>query len=301
MSFLLSRKPSSQKNNYVCRGTLRGHSGPVLSLAATDDGKLLASGAADGTRVWDLQTMQEMCGPSSGGVMGATTSMGAPDFEEFFCGQLTKPGEVTGLAFDPLSNRLAVCNRNGIVQVHSVDGSMNLRELFLKEIPNSSPQAVAFGAMCGTEKDVLVFNLHSGHIHILRRGEIVGRWNVGAFIGDACIDAGKGSMCLADPIYGVSVHRLEDNGLLKVNSFKIPVTKKTRVRKVAFANQCREVVGGSDHGLIYVFDRKKGHTIDELRIDPGEWAQTVTATECNGAPTILAAKSICDDAAPNEI
>src|ERR1700712_5987009 len=96
--------------------------------------------------------------------------------------------------------------------------------------------------------------------------------------GDASIDGAKGSMCLADPIYGVSVHRLEDGVLRKVNSFEIPVTKKTRVRKVSFANQCREVVGGSDHGLIYVFDRKEGHMIDKLRIDPGEWAQTVTVS-----------------------
>jgi WD40 repeat protein len=85
-------------------------------------------------------------------------------------------------------------------------------------------------------------------------------------------------MCLADPIYGVSVHRLEDDGLRKVKSFKIPVTKKTRVRKVSFANQGCEVVGGSDHGIVYVFDRKEGHTIDELRIDAGEWAQTVTVS-----------------------
>jgi hypothetical protein len=56
---------------------------------------------------------------------------------------------VTGLAFDPLSNRLAVCNRNGVVQIHAVDSAMNLREIYIKEIPNSSPQAVAFGATFG--------------------------------------------------------------------------------------------------------------------------------------------------------
>lgn len=41
---------------------------------------------------------------------------------------------------------------------------MNLRQLYIKVIANSSPQAVAFGAMSGTERDVLVFNLHSGHM-----------------------------------------------------------------------------------------------------------------------------------------
>ncbi|KAJ7803553.1 hypothetical protein B0H13DRAFT_2388960 [Mycena leptocephala] len=286
--------------------------------------------AADGTRVWDLQTMQEIRGPSSGGIMGATTSImwikrednvgevlfygmqkgyivrwrqrsGSSDFEEHFCDQLAKPGEVTGLAFDPHSNRLAVCHRNGVVQVHLVDSTMNLREAFVKTIPNSSPQAIAFGAMDGKEKEVLVFNLYSGHIHIIHRGELVGKWNVGTYIGGACIDASKSTMCLADPIYGITVHRLEDEGLRKVKSFKIPVTKKTRVRNVCFVNHGREVVGGSDHREAYVFDRKDGHTIDRLRIDSGGWAQTVTATDCNGIPPILAAKSLCDDSASNEI
>ncbi|KAJ7042754.1 WD40-repeat-containing domain protein [Mycena alexandri] len=303
------------KNNYVYRGALQGHFGKILSLGATDDGKLLASGGADGTRVWDLETMKEMRGSQQrryygshnrhreGYVVRWRQRAGAPDFEEFFCEQLARPAEITGLAFDPLSNRLAVCNRDGVVQIHAVDSSMNLRSLYVKQIPNSSPRA-----------DRL-----RGQIHIVRRSEIVGKWNVSAYIwvkeisivlskkltacsADASIDASKSSMCLADPIYGVSVHRLEDDGLRKVKSFKVPATKKrTRVRKVSFANQFREIVSGSDHGLIYVFDRKDGHTVDVLRIDKVEWTQTVTATDCSGTPTILAAKSNCEDSEANEI
>lgn len=117
-------------------------------------------------------------------------------------------------------------------------------------------------------------------------------------------------MCIDDLSCGVNVYRLEDNGHRKVKSFSIPVTKEVRARKVSYANQCQEIVGGSDHGKIYVFGRRNGETIDELRIDPSEWVQTITvspmpescllsllsdvkiqATECNGVPTILAAKS----------
>lgn len=94
--------------------------------------------------------------------------------------------------------------------------------------------------------------------------------------GSACVDPTKSSMCIGDPCWGVNVHRLEDNGLRKVKSFKIPVTKETRVRNVCFVDQCKEVVGGSDHGVIYVFDRKDNTTVDELRISATEWAQTVT-------------------------
>ncbi|KAJ7900462.1 hypothetical protein B0H13DRAFT_2336567 [Mycena leptocephala] len=75
MSFLLSRKPSSKNSNYICRGTLRGHVGAIVSLGATDDGKLLASGATDSTRVWDLEAMQKLRSPSSPGTRGATTAI----------------------------------------------------------------------------------------------------------------------------------------------------------------------------------------------------------------------------------
>jgi hypothetical protein len=47
---------------------------------------------------------------------------------------------------------------------------MNLREAFVKTIPNSSPQAIAFGATDGKEKEVLVFNLYSGHMCVHGEG-----------------------------------------------------------------------------------------------------------------------------------
>src|SRR5262249_21571490 len=44
--------------------TLRGHSGPVLALAYSADGRLLASGSADRTvRVWDMLDRQELVAP----------------------------------------------------------------------------------------------------------------------------------------------------------------------------------------------------------------------------------------------
>ncbi|KAG6819573.1 hypothetical protein H0H93_010594 [Arthromyces matolae] len=38
-----------------------------------------------------------------------------------------------------------------------------------------------------------------------------------------------------------------------------------RPRQVAFAEDCKIVLGASDHGVIYVFDRKSGKEIDQLR------------------------------------
>ncbi|KAJ7668580.1 hypothetical protein DFH06DRAFT_1321821 [Mycena polygramma] len=131
-------------------------------------------------------------------------------------------------------------------------------------------------------------------------GAVAESWDLGSYIGNAVVDSRKKSMCIDDPSSGVNVHRLEDNGQSKVKSFPIPVKKKMRPRGVCYVNQCSEIVSGSDHGVVYVFDRRSGEIVDELRIDPEEWVQTVAGTDYNGVPTILAAKSRDVDA-PNVI
>jgi hypothetical protein len=35
------------------------------------------------------------------------------------------------------------------------------------------------------------------------------------------------------------------------------------------------IVSGSDHGIVYVFDRRSGERLDELQVDAGDWVQTV--------------------------
>ncbi|KAJ6540095.1 WD40-repeat-containing domain protein [Mycena sp. CBHHK59/15] len=330
MPFLLSRKPSSKHDNYTFRGTLQGHVGAVVCLGATEDGKLLASGGTDGTQIWDLETMQRIRSPVSPGPRGATTSVawikrddepgdvlfwgtqngyvvcwrqgqGGRDFEEVSCRRLTDPAEITGLAFDPVSNRVAICHRKGVVQVYALDSAMKLHLIYSICISDCAAKAIAFGETFGNERDVLVFGMYDGAIYSLRGplGAVAEVWDIGGLIGDAVVDSRKGSICIDDPSSGVNVHRLDDRR--KVKSFSIPATKQMRARKVCFSDQCRDVVCGSDHGVVYVFNRRSGEVVDELRVDGTEWVQTVTSTECNGVPTILAAKSRDVSSTFNEI
>ncbi|KAJ7441263.1 WD40-repeat-containing domain protein [Mycena latifolia] len=333
MFFHLARAPSTKNGIYVCHKSLQGHIGPIETLGATADGKLLASGGADGTLVWDLQKMRQLRGLSNPGSRGATTAIlwvrraddpgdalfygtqggyivcwrqgaAGPDFVESSCVRMTNPGEVTGLAFDAVSSRVAVCNRKGIVQMYSLDADMNLRLLYSRPIPNSIPKAIAFGEMNGNERDVMVFSVHSGHIYILRLGQIVTTWDVGGLIGDGCVDSSKTAMCIGDPVSGVDIYRLQNNRYVKIKSFKIEKSPQNmpRAQRVCFANENSEIVGGSDHGVVYVFDWSTGETLDELRIDPSAWVQTVTAAHCNGVTNILTAKSgVAQAGASNEI
>lgn len=134
---------------------------------ANDPGEALFYGTQEGFLVcWRQGAVRLYYSTSSG--FGADAQQGVADFEEVFCGRLDMPGEITGLAFDTVSNRLAVCNRNGLVHVYALDGSMNLRSLYLRSIPKSSPKSIAFGAISGNERDILVFSLYSGRMCVLR-------------------------------------------------------------------------------------------------------------------------------------
>jgi WD40 repeat protein len=42
---------------------LHGHTGPVISMAVSSSGRLMASGGTDGVRIWDLKTFQEITIP----------------------------------------------------------------------------------------------------------------------------------------------------------------------------------------------------------------------------------------------
>ncbi|KAJ6476558.1 WD40-repeat-containing domain protein [Mycena vulgaris] len=307
MCFLLRGK-ASKHDTYFLQSKLRGHSGGIARLRATEDGRLLASGGTDDVKVWDLRTMHELGSPKSPEMCGASTVfvwikrkddlsevlfygtqnsyLGLAVFEEISCNRVVNPAEITGLSFDTPSNCLAVCHRGGTVQVYFVSKTMSLQIIFTLQLENVTPRAIAFGQIWGNERDIMVFGLYNGHIN----GDAAGEpWDVGALISDIAIDNHKNVLCMDDPSLGTNLYCLEDH--TRVKTFTVPVTKQTRLRQVDFLEECKFIVSRSDHGLVYMFDRRSGDIVDELRVDPREWVQTVAGADCAGISTIFAAKS----------
>ncbi|KAF7366064.1 hypothetical protein MVEN_00482600 [Mycena venus] len=163
MSFLLRR--TSKRDSYILQSKLRGHSGVIIWLRATEDGRLLASGGMDGTKVWNLSTMCKLGSPKSPGICRASMALvwikceddlgealfygtrngqlGLAVFEKISCVRVVNPAEITGLAFDAPSNHLAVCHRGGMIQVYTLSSTMSLTEVFLLELNNVAPRAIA--------------------------------------------------------------------------------------------------------------------------------------------------------------
>ncbi|KAJ7848213.1 WD40-repeat-containing domain protein [Mycena leptocephala] len=292
--------------NYHRRGKLQGHLGAICSLVATDDGKLLASGGNDGTQIWNLLGMTEIPDrPANGGLRGATTaitwtnrddepgdilfygtingylvswqqSAGQEGFHEVFCRRLTQPSEVTALAFDAPSNHLAVCNYNSVVQVYAMRSSSAPRKLFAVNIDNFVPKSIHFGAMRGNDREILVFGGGDGKM----------RSHFNRFLGDRQLLGALGNWCLH---YGAILYCLHDHKQIK--KFPVPVTKQNRPQQVRYGDDSKVIVNGSDHGIVYVYDRRSGEPVGKLSSKGQDWVQTIATADCNGVPTIFVAKS----------
>lgn len=90
--------------------------------------------------------------------------------------------------------------------------------------------------------------------------------------GNADINVKKDVFIIDDPSQGAALHRFQSKA--KVRTYNVKVTKTMRVHQVVFAEDCRFIVIGSDHGK--VFDRRSGEIIDELEMGTNSWVQTVT-------------------------
>ncbi|KAJ7700188.1 WD40-repeat-containing domain protein [Mycena olivaceomarginata] len=282
MSFLLHR--TSKHNSYILQSKFRGHSGGIVRLCATEDGRLLASGGTDSTKIWDLTTMRELGSPKSPETRGASTALV----------WIKREDDLGEALFYGTQNGQLVCWREGKQDARTIiqRGTMSLKEVFSLELQNVAPRAIVFGQMYFNDRDIMVLGLYGGNIYTFRGndGKAVGvPWNVGALIGDIALDVRKGVLIMDEPSLGTNLYRLEDH--TRVKTFPVAVTKQKRLRQVDFLEECKFIVSGSDHGIVYVFDRRSGEIVDELRVDPREWVQTIAAADCAGVSTIFAARS----------
>ena len=77
---------------------------------------------------------------------------------------------------------------------------------------------------------------------------------------------------------GFDLYNLETGSF--VWNFPTGIPKKRYPKQVAFGEDARMVVGGSDHGAVYVFDRKTGNIMDILHHADKGLVQTITVSPC---------------------
>ncbi|KAF8996952.1 WD40 repeat-like protein [Hymenopellis radicata] len=313
--------PSS---SYTAKYSLHGHFGRVLCLSTSEDGRLLATGGIDGTKIWCLQAMQLLHEIPSFKIRGATTEVcwirrdDNPEvellaygtqcgfviflrrsqttvFTEFHVAQIHDPSEITGIAYSSSSNRVAMVNVKGSVVTMSIDPvtmQPSLHGGWCVVVADCMPGGVAFN----TERDIMVFGTYDG-IHVLHNsnGALMKTQNLATTIGKVSSDPVKNLFCTDTMTEGLTLHRMSDAA--QVGSFPIP---KDRIKiaapiGVTFGEGCKIVVAGSDHGLLYIFDLRTGSLLERLTVTEGAWIQAVTTTHVNGIPAVIAGCSATDD------
>lgn len=93
---------------------------------------------------------------------------------------------------------------------------------------------------------------------------------------NVAIDHNHGYFAVDNVNKGFSLYSLEDMEFLREFSTGSPTRRFPK--QVEFCEDGRVLVGGSNHGTIYVFDRKTGLVVDTLRHEEGGLSQAVTVS-----------------------
>ena len=76
-----------------------------------------------------------------------------------------------------------------------------------------------------------------------------------------------------DPSEGIALYHIVDGA--KVKTLPVSTMKTLWPRQVAFTQDSKIVMSGSNHGIVYVFERRDG-SISKLTTEGTAWVQTIT-------------------------
>ncbi|KAG1720367.1 WD40-repeat-containing domain protein [Suillus occidentalis] len=305
MFFLRTKDPKE----YRLEGRLIGHKNAINCLSVSSKGTLLASGGSDGMRVWDLKrrlqlpsprhivgiqnpadpvtcvswitrqeaTRETLCYGTGLGFIGIwqQNGEGLEDFGAKVSKRIGTGKEIMCLTFDHSGNdtRIATGTRDKRVQVWSFDFKGPLIPVFSIELSTTIPRMINFNRTAS--RHILVFGMYDGEVHQLRGtdGIVMATHNAGPLIGHASVDIAQTLFLIDNVVNGFSLHRLDDGACIRTYNTN-PV--KTFPKQVVFGENTDVVVGGSDAGVIYVFDKNKGTLKQVLKHADKARVQTVT-------------------------
>ncbi|KAF8953888.1 hypothetical protein BDZ97DRAFT_1929269, partial [Flammula alnicola] len=125
------------------------------------------------------------------------------------------------------------------------------------------PKAVAFDD--NDERDLYIFGLYDGGLYKYggKDAKSISKHQLGSQIGNASVDIDR-KICVVDNVFnGFDVYKMDSGNFVKTLITK--EAEKTYPKGVAFADKSHLIVGGSDHGVAYIFERKTGKVLKRLK------------------------------------
>ncbi|TFK59710.1 WD40 repeat-like protein [Pluteus cervinus] len=287
-------------------------------MAFSGDGQVLASANSDGVQLWSAQELKPLRTPaqpqrgiattlawSSESRLGETLCFGtqlgflviwredtSEGFKEVFSRKIGSGAEIVCLATDTTSplTKIAAGMRDRGITVWTIDDQNNVENIFSVRLNTTMAATLAFHP---SEHSLLVFGLEDRKVHSLDTadGQVIRSFEAsGSEMGCAAISFRRGQFVVDNVLDGFDLY---DFGTGKfVRSLRTGRAKKKWPKQIAFAEDSRVVVGGSDHGVIYVFERKTGEVLDELRHASQGLAQAVSVCDVGGLSMIATGSGV---------
>ncbi|KAG1720462.1 uncharacterized protein EDB91DRAFT_1064858, partial [Suillus paluster] len=186
-------------------------------------------------------------------------------FQEICARRLGSGFEITCMVWDSTSSetttRIAVGTRDKIVQVLILNTNSQLQAVFSVRLDNTVPKSVAFA----DNGCVYVFGLYDWNFIKLKGddGTVVKEYSCQSVIGHAAVNQKRSVFMVDNATDGFTLYQLEGDKE-PVRTLMTAAPSVSVPKQVAFAAQGKLIVRGSDHGLVYVFERKSGKLFETL-------------------------------------
>ncbi|KAF9523948.1 WD40-repeat-containing domain protein [Crepidotus variabilis] len=198
-------------------------------------------------------------------------------FESVCSACIAQGGEILSMTAEDLgggSTRIATGTRDKCVQVWTLDSSarklLSVHSSAFSQEKDIIPKSLAFDG--NESKDLCVFGLYNGGLCTFETGRML---HVTDFLcrGNAAINSNH-RLCVIDNVgNGFDLYKLDTSNFVRTFVTKEPI--KTYPKGVAFAHRGHAVVGGSDHGCVYIFDRRSGNVLHMLKHAQDGGVQTI--------------------------
>ncbi|KAF8582871.1 hypothetical protein K439DRAFT_1350110, partial [Ramaria rubella] len=170
--------------------------------------------------------------------------------------------EITCIMCNNTSGHIAISRRDSIVQVWNFDSNEGLRPLFSVQLDSTVPKSLGF--VDNMAQDLYVFGMYNGQWHTLHGhdGKILSSKDTGKMIGHADISVKYNQFVVDNATDGFDIHQM-DNGA-HICTLPTGIPKKRVPKQVTFGEDSQIIVVGSDHGIVYLFERESGRLITTL-------------------------------------
>ncbi|KIJ64130.1 hypothetical protein HYDPIDRAFT_29014 [Hydnomerulius pinastri MD-312] len=275
-STLKSVFTKSSQYGYAKVARLTPNVSTVHALAISNDGEILASGGADGVKLWNITSHKEIPSNTTHNACGAVSCITwiktKHSTAEMLC-YGTGLGYLVFLRPNPVDKHFPeICARRlgSGFEVTCVawdaswlDGGSRivLQSVFAGRLNSTVPKSICYA----DHGNLYIFGLYDGNVvkMSIAEGTILSEHHCESVIGYAAVSLKKGLVIVDNATNGFTLYRLDTAGPIRTfitNLPTVPVPKQ-----VAFGEESKIIVGGSDNGSVYLFDWRLGKLLETLQ------------------------------------